>query len=70
MPTIICALLLIVGRGSVDGQVDRQRNDCGGRGVLRMVALDQSGAVALPGAAVVVSWIGGVAAPRAKEAGR
>ena len=51
--TLVTVLgLLVVGGADLTGQ----EPDCGGRGVLRVVVLDQSGSVPIPGATVVLRW--------------
>ena len=51
--TLVTVLGLLVAGGA---DLTGQEPDCGGRGVLRVVVLDQSGSVPIPGATVVLRW--------------
>lgn len=52
-PTVVAVVgLFAAGVGDLMGQ----EPDCGGRGVLRVVVLDPSGSVPIPGATVVLRW--------------
>ena len=51
---MVLAALGVIGAGRAD--LVGQEPDCGGRGVLRVAVLDQSGSIPIPGATVVLRW--------------
>ena len=54
--TIAVVSLLVAAVAPADGQDGQDGNECGDRASLRVVVLDESGTVALPGATVVLRW--------------
>ena len=57
----VVAVLALLAAGGAD--LAGQEPDCGGRGVLRVVVLDQSGSVPIPGATVVEIYMGAASLP-------